>query len=101
MFSTSWMFLPLYFTSRMDALYRVPLHSSQGSSTSARNCISTVTVPSPSQVLHRPPGTLNEKCPAVSDILFDSGCEANSSRTKSNAFRYVTGFDRGVLPIGV
>ena len=32
---------------------------------SARNCISTVTVPSPSQTSQRPPGTLKEKWPAV------------------------------------
>src|ERR1051326_3195685 len=37
------MFLPLYKTSRTPLLYRVPLRSSQTSSTSARNCISTVT----------------------------------------------------------
>src|SRR5438552_1637307 len=35
------MFLPLYKISRTPLLYRVPLHSSQTSSTSARNCISS------------------------------------------------------------
>ncbi len=35
------------------------------SSTSARNCISTVTVPSPWQASQRPPGILNEKWPGV------------------------------------
>jgi hypothetical protein len=32
------------------------LHSSQTSSTSAKNCISTVSVPSPWQTSQRPPG---------------------------------------------
>src|SRR6201992_1486364 len=71
--STSWMFLPLYLTSRMPALYRVPLHSSHGSSMSARNCISTVTVPSPSQTSQRPPGTLKEKCPGPKPRRLASG----------------------------
>src|ERR1017187_6660851 len=95
------MFLPLYLTSRIFAWYRVPLQSSQGNSTSARNCISTVTVPSPSHVLHLPPGTLNEKCPGVSESLLASGCAANNSRTRSNPLIYVIGFERGVRPIGV
>src|ERR1700722_500299 len=44
------MFSPLYRMSRIPLLKRMPLHSSQISSTSARNCISPVTVPSPWQV---------------------------------------------------
>src|ERR1039458_441283 len=95
------MFFPLYLTSRILAWYRVPLQSSQGSSTSARNCISTVTVPSPSQVLQRPPGTLKEKCPGVSESRLASGCDANNSRTRSKPLIYVMGFERGVRPIGV
>src|ERR1039457_365414 len=95
------MFLPLYLISRFFAWYRLPLQPSQGNSTSARNCISTVTVPSPSHVLQRPPGTLNEKCPGVSDRRLDSGCEANNSRTRSKPLIYVMGFDRGVRPMGV
>src|SRR6185437_2557253 len=63
--STSWTFFPWYRTSRIPLLYRVPLHSSHISSTSARNLISTVTVPSPWHASHLPPGMLNEKCPAV------------------------------------
>ena len=39
----------------------MPLQSSQMSSTSARNCISTVTVPSPSHVSQRPPAVLKLK----------------------------------------
>ncbi len=50
-------------TSSTLLLKRVPRHSSQSSSTSARNCISTVTVPSPWQVSQRPPGMLKEKWP--------------------------------------
>src|SRR5436853_374668 len=69
------------------------------SSTSARNCISTTTVPSPWQVSQRPPGTLNEKCPAEYPRLCASGVPANKSRMPSNALIYVTGLDRGVRPI--
>ena len=54
----------------MPLLKRVPLHSSHTSSTSARNCISTVTVPSPWQVSQRPPGMLKEKWPARVSALF-------------------------------
>ena len=40
---------------------------------SARNCISTVTVPSPSQVSQRPPGTLKEKCAGAEAAAFGVG----------------------------
>ena len=40
---------------------------------SARNCISTVTVPSPSQTSQRPPGTLKEKLPAVKPAALGVG----------------------------
>ena len=78
-----------------------PSHSSHGTKTSARNCISTRTSPSPSHASHRPPGTLNEKWLAVRPRALASLVAANNSRIGSNAFRYVTGFDRGVRPIGV
>src|SRR5580692_4573827 len=87
--STSWMFLSLYRTSRTLLLYRVPRHSSHTSSTSARKRISTVTVPSPWQASQRPPGMLNEKCPAVNPRFFASGVDANTSRIGSNAFKTV------------
>ena len=35
---------------------------------SGKNCISIVTVPPPSQISQRPPGTLNEKWPAFQPI---------------------------------
>jgi hypothetical protein len=46
-------------------LKRVPSHWSHGTNTSARNCISTRTWPSPWHASQRPPGTLNEKWLAV------------------------------------
>src|SRR5207247_1569732 len=54
----------------------------------------------PWQASQRPPGTLNEKWLAVSPRDRASLVAANSSRIGSNAFKYVTGFDRGVRPIG-
>src|SRR2546422_486042 len=55
------MLRPQYLTSRICGLNRLPSHWSQGTKTSARNCISTRTSPSPWQASHRPPGTLKEK----------------------------------------
>ena len=78
----------------------MPSHCSQGTKTSARNCISTRTSPSPWHASQRPPGTLNEKWLAVSPRARASLVSENSSRIGSNALRYVTGFDRGVRPIG-
>ena len=98
--STSWTFFPRCSTSSTLLLYRVPRHSSHTSSTSARKRISTVTVPSPWHASHRPPGILNEKCPAPSPRFFASGVAANRSRIASKAFMYVAGFERGVRPIG-
>jgi hypothetical protein len=60
---------------------------------SARNCISTVTVPSPSQTSQRPPGTLKEKAPGPKPLRLASGWAAKSARTSSKALIYVTGFD--------
>ena len=62
---------------------------------SARNCISTVTVPSPSQTSQRPPGTLKEKLPAAKPLRLASGWVAKRARISSKALIYVTGFDRG------
>src|SRR5918997_898548 len=91
----------LYLTSSTDALKRRPSHCSHGTNTSARNCISTRTSPSPSHASQRPPGTLNEKWLAVRPRDRASLVAANSSRIGSNAFRYVTGFDLGALQRGV
>ena len=69
----------------------MPSHWSHGTNTSARNCISTRTTPSPSQASQRPPGTLNEKWLAVRLRARASLVAANSSRIGSKALRYVTG----------
>ena len=53
-------------TSSTCGLNRLPSHWSHGTNTSARNCISTRTSPSPWHASQRPPGTLNEKWLAVS-----------------------------------
>ncbi len=79
----------------------MPSHWSHGTNTSARNCISTRTSPSPWHASQRPPGTLNEKWLAVRPRACASLVSENSSRIGSNALRYVTGFERGVRPIGV
>ena len=63
MSSTSAMFLLLNVMSRVSRLYRAPLHTSQGTYTSGRKCISILIVPSPAHASHRPPLTLNEKRP--------------------------------------
>ncbi len=81
------MLRPRYFTSSTCGLKRLPSHWSQGTNTSARNCISTRTSPSPSHASHRPPGTLNEKWLAVRPRLRASFVAANSSRMGSNALR--------------
>src|SRR5438309_132446 len=57
--STSAMFLPLNVMSRVSRLYRAPLHTSHGTYTSGRKCISILMVPSPAHdepvVVRRPP----------------------------------------------
>src|SRR5262249_12964758 len=99
--SRTWSTLrPRYFTSSTCGLKRLPSQTSHGTNTSARNCISTLTSPSPSHAAQRPPGTLNEKWLAVRPRDLASLVDANSSRIGSKALRYVTGFDRGVRPIG-
>ena len=60
---TSAMFLPLKVTSSVSRLYRAPPHTSHGTYTSGRKCISILMVPSPAQASQRPPRTLNEKRP--------------------------------------
>src|SRR5687768_18398794 len=94
------MFLLLYLTERMSSRKRVPRQCSHVSSTSARNCISTVTVPLPWQVSQRPPGTLKEKWDELKPLVFAPFVPAKSSRMASYDLIYVTGFERGVRPIG-
>src|ERR1700734_1578318 len=62
---------------------------------SARNCISTVTVPSPSQTSQRPPGTLKEKCPGPKPRRLASGWAAKRARRSSKALMEGTGLERG------
>ena len=59
-------------TSSTCGLKRMPSHCSHGTKTSARNCISTRTSPSPWHASQRPPGTLNEKWLAVRPRAFAS-----------------------------
>ena len=61
---------PLYVTFMTCSLKRLPPHLSQTTSTSARNCMSIVTVPAPSQTSQRPPAVLNENMPAVTPFSF-------------------------------
>jgi len=73
MASTSLMLRPLYFTSSVSRLYRLPLHTSQVTYTSGRKCISILICPSPAQFSHRPPRTLNEKRPGWNPRILASG----------------------------
>ena len=57
------MFLPLNVTRRVASLKRFPWQTSQGTYTSARKCISTTFMPSPSHASQRPPFTLKLKRP--------------------------------------
>src|SRR5690606_18275546 len=98
--STSAMFLSLNFTSSTSSLKRFPPHDSQTRCTSARNCISTTCSPSPLQVSHLPPSTLNEKCFAWNPRILLKGCFENKSLIVSYALIYVTGLLRDDFPIG-
>jgi len=60
---TSAMLLSLKRISRVSSLNRRLLQSSHVTSTSGRNCISTVLTPAPLHVSHRPPLTLKLKRP--------------------------------------
>ena len=55
------MFLPLYRTSRISGLNRLPPQASQTIVTSAMNCIGIFTNPSPWHSGQRPPSWLKEK----------------------------------------
>ena len=58
----SWIFLFSYFTSSTSFLNLFPWQLSHFRCTSAINCISMVTSPSPLHFSHLPPSTLKEKC---------------------------------------
>ncbi len=62
MFNMSSIFFPSNLISKIESLNLLPLQLSHLSFTSAMNCISIVTIPSPLQLGHLPPSTLNEKC---------------------------------------
>ena len=80
MSSTSKMLFPLYLTSRVSRLYRLPLQTSQGTYTSGRKCISILIIPSPLQASHLPPLTLKLNLPFWKPLSLDSGRLANKSR---------------------
>src|SRR3989304_4938383 len=50
---------PLYLTSSVSRLYRLPLQTSQVTYTSGRKCISILIWPSPAQFSHRPPRVID------------------------------------------
>jgi len=55
------MLLPLYLISKISGMYRVPLHSLQGSVNSVKNEICMSITPSPLQTGHLPFSELKEK----------------------------------------
>ena len=57
--------IPWYLTFKISFLNLFPLQFSQIKLTSAMNCISIFTLPSPLQFSHLPPSTLKEKCFAL------------------------------------
>ena len=81
-------------------MYLVPLHTSQGTYTSGKKCISIFLTPSPRQASHLPPFTLNEKRFFSKPYIFASFVVVNNVLISSNTPVYVAGFDLGVLPIG-
>src|SRR5262249_42357136 len=91
---------PRHFTASTFSVKRRPPHASHGTVTSARKCISSVTVPCPRHVSQRPPATLNEKAPAASSSPRPSSVRAKRGRSSSIAFKYVAGFERDERPIG-
>src|SRR5207244_8170945 len=93
-------FFCLYVTFMTCSLKRRPPHLSQITSTSARNCMSILTVPAPSQVSQRPPGVLNENIPAVTPFNFAAVVSDSSLRISSHALTYVAELERVERPIG-
>ena len=89
-----------YFTCKISFLNLFPLQFSHSRITSAMNCISIVITPSPLQLSHLPPSTLNEKCFGRYFLFLEIFWEANNALISSYAFIYVIGFERDDLPIG-
>ena len=73
------MLLPLYFTSKVSLLHLLPRHTSQGTYTSGKKCISIFIMPSPLQFSHLPPLTLKENLPSLYPLALASGVEENNS----------------------
>src|SRR3954468_9474254 len=97
---TSATLTPLRDTASTLSLKRRPRHAGQIKRTSAKNCISTVSKPSPEHDSQRPPSTLNEKSEGERPSASASGCLAYSARTKSQALVYVAALPREVRPSG-
>src|SRR5438552_316089 len=85
---------------RIAGVDEPPPHTSQGTNTSGRKCISIWMIPCPWHASQRPPLTLNEKRPALYPLIRASGTFANVSRSGVYRPVYVAGFERGVRPIG-
>ena len=94
------MFLPLYLICNVSRLYLVPLHTSQGTYTSGKKCISIFLTPSPQQASHLPPLTLKLNRPLSYPLILASLVSAKTSLISSNNEIYVLGLLLGVLPIG-
>src|SRR5256885_17076293 len=92
--------LPLYLIFITCSPKRRPLHFSQTTSTSARNCMSIVVVPAPSHASQRPPVVLNENMPAMTPFNFAAVVSDISLRISSHALMYVAGLERRERPIG-
>lgn len=75
---------PLYMTSSVDALYRVPWQSGHSVHAEGRKRSSIITDSSPSQVGQCPPVTLKENRPGLYPRKRASGVSANRRRTWSN-----------------
>ena len=63
----------------VSLLYLFPLQTSHLTYTGAKKCISIFFNPSPSQLSHLPPLTLNENLPGLKPLTLASGKFANHS----------------------
>ena len=91
---------PLYLIEVISFLNLFPLHISHSSSTSAINCISILTIPSPLHSSHLPPSVLNEKNFDLKPLDTDWGIFEYNVLISSYTFKYVTGLEREDLPMG-
>src|SRR3954469_8034731 len=98
--NTSATLTPAHDTASTLSLKRRPRHAGQTKRTSAKNCISTVSKPSPEHDSQRPPSTLKEKSDGDRPSAKASGCFAYSARTRSQALVYVAALPREVRPRG-